>query len=205
MADRIGWPLGLRVLVALACATAAGCSAKPVQVANPEYEAWAAFGPGSYATMDGLMTTGGRQEAVRITRKLIYRDGGQAVVERAVTVLDGQGERQPSVTRCVQAARIDPADDPRTHPGCKAVDLGREQVNVAGRDIPCQVRQLALCGRCSEFVPASGNLSAREAVSPEIPGGIAWIHIEAKAEDRSFEMTARVVDYKALAGGKESW
>ena len=193
----------LRVLLA-PCVTGllAGCG-QPTMVANPDYEAWARFAPGSYVTFEGTQRTGDTQQALRVTEKLVWKDAGKVVLERTIRLLDETKEGQPRAVSRVEAARIDPHDDPRTHPGATVRVVGSESVEVCGRTYECEVRELEVHARFDGFVEAMEDIRARASVHPGIPGRFAKIHLQAKTADHEFELSGRAVGLKAVLAGED--
>ena len=161
-------------------------------VPNPDYAAWAHFEPGSYVTFEGEQRVGDEVQPIRITEKLIAKDAEYVLLER--TTGDGSG---PAVPR-VEKARIDPAEDPRTHPNAVIRDLGMEDVEVAGQIFHCPVRELELHAETEGFITNVQDMYGRAAVSPDMPGRFVKVFLRTKTPHHESEMTGQIVDFLAI-------
>ncbi|MHC4985845.1 MAG: hypothetical protein ACYTFO_06790, partial [Planctomycetota bacterium] len=126
----------------------AGCG-ELFTVPNPDYAAWVGFEPGSYVTFEGEQTIGTQTRSIRITEELVTKNKDYIILERTTELAGDTGDATP--VRRVESARIDPAEDPRTHPNAEIRDVGTETIEVAGEVFNCSVRELELHAKTVGF------------------------------------------------------
>ncbi len=189
----------LMCTVALTC----GCGDPHAHrvVANPDYDAWAAFAPGSYITFEGIQKTDEQAKRIRITEKLLDRDAGKIVLVRTVKFLDS--EEKPVARKRIVWAKIAPEDDPRTHPAALLATTGKERVTIGGKTLTCEVRDLKLHAKITGMMATMEDIQARTCVTPMVPGRLVKIHMKTRTPHHDFEITATAVEYKAVPAGKE--
>jgi hypothetical protein len=182
---------------------AGGCETSPVTVANPDYLAWAKFAPGSSVTFEGIQKTNESKQSLRVTEKLLARYPEKVVLERTTLLLNGDADTKPRVVRRVERAEIHPADHPRTHPDAKITEAGTESLQIAGKTFVCRVINFDVHAKNEGFMKTASDLHSRACLNPDIPGGLAKVHLTAKAKHHSFEIDSRAVDFKVAAEREE--
>ena len=165
-------------------------------VPNPDYAAWVDFEPGSYVTFEGEQLIGTQTRAIRITEELVTKNKDYVILERTTEVVGQAGDAMP--VRRVESARIDPAEDPRTHPGAVIRDLGTETIEVAGQTFDCPVRELELHARAEGFIDNAEDMMGRAAVHPDMPGRFVKVFVQARTPHHKFEMSGQIVDFRAI-------
>jgi hypothetical protein len=141
-------------------------------VANPEYQSWSRFKPGTVTKMETRSVSNGREIRSEITNKLLEVTPQKLVIE-TTTVLDASGQKMqsPTVTRDVPAemdealvARSDPARNPD-------IKQSEETRSVNGKDYVCKV--------LTHTTENNGMKSvSRTWHSPDVPGGIVGSHVK---------------------------
>ena len=195
----IRYGLLLALLAVAVAGVAGGCKKPDVRVRNPDYVAWAAFAPGSYVTFQGVQKTSKGEQSLRMTDKLLSKDDEKVILERTITLLGDKGGRKPQVRRRAEFAQIDPADHPVTHPSAKLKVLGKEDVEVAGKTIRCEIREVRVRTKLDDLVRAEQDMTIRVHRSEVIPGAMARVVLRTKTDEHTSEVTGRVVEYKAVA------
>jgi len=190
--SRTHWTI---LLTGLAGLVLTGCG-ELFTVPNPDYAAWVDFEPGSYVTFEGEQTVGTQVRAVRITEKLVTKNQDYVILERTTDVVGQAGDTTP--VRRVESARIDPAEDPRTHPGAVIRDVGRETIEVAGTTFDCPVRELELHARTEGFVDSAEDMIGRAAVHPDMPGRFVRVSLQAQTPHHKSEISGQIVDFRAI-------
>jgi len=151
-----------------AAGTATPGTAPAEMVANPAYQAWAKYKPGSRVVMGMVMSMGGPQAMnVEMTQTLVEALPDKVVVESAA-VLEIMGNRQPQPAQRQEIAAQVPKGQEYLPTGLegKASEAGTEQVTVDGKAYACRVIQVE--GRQGPQTVA-GKLYRTD----EIPGGLA--------------------------------
>ena len=187
-----------QVLLLLVGCFAAGCQTGPVMVANPDYEAWQAFKPGSYVVFDGTHTAEAETRRLRLTRTLVSKDGQGVVLEQRVELWSGGQAESNRAARRAHPARIDREGHYRTHPASRILDRGEEDVATGRRELRCRVEDLELTAKYEGFVGTTEQLRARMWSNPSVPGGLVKVDMTARTKTHESKVTGRVVDYKAL-------
>ena len=180
------------VSVVALLALLAGC-----RVTNPDYAAWVRFEPGSYVIFEGERKIGDDVQPVRITEELIAKDAEHIYLKRT-TGPAGDAGGEPRVAMRVEKARIDPIEDPRTHPKAMIRTLSTEDVEVAGRVFHCPVRELELHAQTEGFIGNVADIVGRAAVHPDMPGRFVKVKFRARTAHHEFEMWGRIVDFRAI-------
>lgn len=188
--------------VLMAAVAAGGCNpgGGETLVPNPTYKAWASFEPGSSATLESARKTGGKDQKVRVTQRLVEKMPDHVSVERTIEVLGETPAKPPVVTCKVEPAMIDPADNPRTRPEAKVKELGSEQITVKGRVLPCRISEVQIHVEYGEPLPSKEDLVLRTSVNPEVPGGTVRIYLLRKSSSHDLELNGVVVDYNVVKG-----
>lgn len=187
-----------QVLLLVVGCLAAGCQQGPAMVANPDYEAWQAFEPGSYVVFDGTHTAGTEVRKLRLTRTLVSRDDEGVVLEQRVQVWRGGKAESNQAVRRAHPAKIDREGHYRTHPASRILDRGAEAIVMGRRELRCRVEDLELTAEYEGFVGTTEELRARAWSSPSVPGGLVKVDMTAKTKTHESKVTGQVVDYRAL-------
>lgn len=186
------------LLLSAVAGLATGCaSSSPGLVANPVYQAWAGFEPGSTVTLKGTRKVGEDCRNVLLTNRLVEVTAQQVVLERTVKGLDV--DTQPAtVTRKVEPARIDPADSPRTNPQGRVRNLPDETIQVKDKALLCKGTEVRIHATFEGFVPTTEDVHLQTWVNPEVPGGTAKIFLVRKSATHDLELSAQAVDFQAV-------
>ena len=187
-----------QVLLLMVGCLAAGCQQGPAMVANPDYEAWQAFEPGSYVVFDGTHTDETETRKLRLTRTLVSKDDEGVVLEQRVEVWSGGQAESNRAARRAHPARIDREGHYRTHPASRILDRGEEDVATSGRELRCRVEDLELKAVYEGFVGTTEELRARAWSNSSVPGGLVKVEMAAKTKTHESHVKGQVVDYKAL-------
>jgi hypothetical protein len=166
-------------------------------VANPTYQAWSAFEPGSTVTLKGTRKVGQDSRNVLITNRLLEVTAQQVVLERSIKDLDGNSQ-PPAVTRKVEPARIEPADNPRTNPQATTKDLPEQTIEVKGKVLHCKGTDVEIHAKFEGPLPTAEDVHLQTWVHPDVPGGTARIILVRKSVSHGLEVSAQVVDFQAL-------
>jgi hypothetical protein len=189
-------PAGL--LVSAVAGLAGGCgSGPPGTVANPTYQAWAAFEPGSTVSLKGTRTVGQECRNVLITNRLVEVSAQQVVLERTVKGLDGNSQ-PPTITRKVEPARIDAEDNPRTNPQAHVTDLAEETIQIKDEAFHCKGTQVEIHAEFGGPLPTAEDVHLQTWVHPDVPGGTVKMFLVRKSVSHDLEVSAQAVDFKAL-------
>lgn len=186
------------LLLLVLAGLASGCeSASPKLVANPTYQAWAGFEPGSKVTFKGTRKVGQDTQNVLFTQRLLEATAQQVVLERSVDVLDGNTQ-SPTITRKAEPARIEPADNPRTNPQAQLKHLDDERIQVKGETLQCKGQEVVVHAEFGGPLPTTEDVLLRTWVHPDIPGGTVKIFLVRKSASHDLEVSAQAVDFLAL-------
>ncbi len=186
------------LLLATLTALATGCaSVSSGLVANPTYQAWAGFEPGASVTFQGTRKVGRDSERVLFTQRLLEVTPQRIVLERSMEVLDGKGQ-PPALTRKVEPARIEPADNPRTNPQARVKDLNGDTFRIKGKTFECKGKEVAIHAEFGGPLPTSEDVLLRTWVHPDIPGGTVKIFLVRKSTSHDLEVAAQAIDFQAV-------
>ena len=166
-------------------------------VANPTYQAWAGFEPGSSVTFQGTRKVGQESQKVLFTQRLLEVNPRQIVLERTVEVLDGKAQ-PPEVIRKVEPARIAPTDNPRTNPQARVKNLDDDTFLVKGRTFQCKGKEVAVHAEFGGPLPTSEDVQLRTWVHPDVPGGTVKIFMVRKSPSHDLEVAVQAIDFQAL-------
>lgn len=165
------------------------------KTANPDFTRWAAFAPGSYVVFDGYQEIDGVREPSRMKATLVAKDADHMTVERVFEPL-GAAKNQPPLNRLFYVtATIKPAEHPLTHPHAKIRDLAAEEIDVVGRRLACQGRDVQAAASFAEW---GSDVRATIYSHPEVPGGTVKIDLRTHMEGRPVVFAGRVVEMKGL-------
>ena len=160
------------------------------EVANPDYTRWAGFAVGSYVVFEGYQEIDGVREPMRMKATLVARDAHRLTVERTFEAMGGAKSQPPLNRHFYVSATIRPEEHPLTHPQASVVDLPAKTVEVAGRSLPCQGREV----RARATFPEWGtNVAAILYGHPGVPGGMVSIGLRTYMQGKSAAFAARVV------------
>lgn len=186
------------LLLSAVAGLAGGCASGPAgTVANPTYQAWADFEPGSTVTLKGTRTVGADCRNVLITNRLVAVTPQQVVLERTVKGQDGNSQ-PPTVTRKVEPARIAPEDNLRTNPQAQVKDLAEETIQIKDKAYTCKGAQLEIHAEFGGPLPTAEAVHLQTWVHPDIPGGTAKIFLVRKSASHDLAVSAQAVDFQAL-------
>ncbi len=136
------------------------------EVANPEYQGWAACKVGASATTETATVSGGTTTTVKSTTKLVELTDAKAVLEMTMSMKMGDKDTElPATKRDVPAtvAKVEPpADAPKTAP--KPAE-GDEEVAFGDQKIACH---------WIETVTETGGMKSTSKTwrSKSVPGGL---------------------------------
>jgi hypothetical protein len=187
-------PIGARVTVATLAGwmvLTVGC-AGPARVANPDYQGWASFQPGSSITFEGHQSVDGQRKRLRITEKLLSKDKSRVVLERAYEFLEDDVRQPPVVETAIEPARIHPGDHPVTHPHARIEHVPDEELGVAGRTVLCRVMRVEVAADARGWWD---RMEAAVYLNESVPGGVARVLLRSETPDEHFELAADAVDF----------
>lgn len=186
------------LLLGVLAGLATGCeSVSPSLVANPTYQAWAAFEPGSSVTFKGTRKVGQDLQNVMFTQRLVEITAQKVVLERSMEVLDGNSQ-PATIVRKVEPARIQPADNPRTNPQAQVKELADERIEVKGQTFQCKGKEVVVHAEFGGPLPTTEDVQLRTWPHPDIPGGTVKVFLARKSASHEMEIAAQVIDYHAL-------
>jgi pimeloyl-ACP methyl ester carboxylesterase len=169
-------------------------------IRNPDYDRWAGFAPGSWATFQGWQVLDGKRQAVRMTARLVSRHEDKVVIERTYVSLD-VGQKEPSrVQTFVAGATILPSEHPLTCPGAKVTNLPSERLTIGGKVLDCEVRTIQARGQFPEW---GSNVACRMYGNRSVPGGAVKVLLRSHKGAEPFEFEAQLVAY-GIAKGRAS-
>ena len=160
------------------------------EVANPDYTRWAGFAVGSYVVFDGYQEIDGVREPMRMKATLVAKDAHRLTVERTFEAMGGAKSQPPLNRHFYVSATIRPEEHPLTHPQASVVDLPGKTVEVAGRSLPCQGREVRVRATFAEW---GTNVAAILYSHPDVPGGMVSVGLRTYMEGKSAAFAARVV------------
>jgi len=160
------------------------------QVANPDFTRWAGFGVGSYVVFDGYQEIDGVREPMRMKATLVAKDAHRLTVERTFEAMGGAKSQPPLNRHFYVSATIKPEEHPLTHPQASVVDLPGKTVEVDGRGLPCQGREVRVRATFAEW---GTNVAAILYSHPDVPGGMVSVGLRTYMEGKSAAFAARVV------------
>jgi hypothetical protein len=161
------------------------------EVSNPDFTRWAAFAPGSYVVFEGYQEIDGVREPMRLKATLIAKDADRLVVERVFEPLGAAMSQLLLSRRFFVAATIKSAEHPFTHPQAKIRDLAPEEIDVAGRRLVCQGREVQAAAAFAEW---GSDVQATVYSHPEVPGGSVKIDLRTHMDGRPAAFAGRVVE-----------
>ena len=161
------------------------------EVPNPDFTRWAAFAPGSYVVFEGYQEIDGVREPIRLKATLVAKEADRLTVERVFEPLGAATSQPPLNRRFFVAATIKPAEHPLTHPQAKIRDLAAEEIDVAGRRLACQGREVQAA---AGFVEWGSDVQATVYSNSEVPGGSVKIDLRTHMEGRPAAFAGRVVE-----------
>jgi pimeloyl-ACP methyl ester carboxylesterase len=164
------------------------------KVRNPDYERWASFAPGSWATLEGYQLVNGVKQPIRMMAKLVSRHEDRLVVERTYVPLGGAQKDPARVQQFLVEAMIDPGDHPLTSPTAKIAEGPAETITVTGKKLTCRVRTVQAAGDFPEY---GRGVWATLCQNDTIPGGMARIWLKSNKGNQPFEFRGQVVAYGA--------
>ena len=187
--------LTFAMMAAVVCLS--GCGALKI-VANPDYEAWAGFGVGSYVTFEGTEIVGRGEQKQRVTEKLVSLNEQEAELELTVTYIDDEGnESEPGVVKRRVPAEIFATQDPSTHPDSDVDVVGTEVIEVGGEALECTVIEVNLD---TQFLMLGQKLNARICANDKIPGGKVKVTQATITPDRYYQSDRQVVEWESVVG-----
>jgi len=161
------------------------------EVLNPDFTRWAAFTPGSYVVFEGYQEIDGVREPMRLKATLVAKDADRLLVERVFEPLGAAMNQLLVSRRFFVSATIKPAEHPFTHPQAKVRDLAAEEIDVAGRRLACQGREVQAAAAFAEW---GSDVLATVYSHPEVPGGSVRIDLRTHMEGRPAAFAGRVVE-----------
>lgn len=160
-------------------------------VANPDFTRWAGFPVGSYVVYEGYQEIDGVREPLRMKATLVAKDAYRLTVERTFEVLDAAKSQPPLNRYFYVSATIEPEAHPMTHPKASLVDLPAKTMEVGGRALECQGREV----RAEAMFPEWGtNVAANVYSHAEIPGGMVSVGLRTHMQGKSVAFAGRVVE-----------
>ena len=168
---------------------AAAPFASAQMVANPAYENWSQFEPGSYSTAEVTTDMGGSDMKITMTRTLSALDDEKAVVETKITMnMGGQDVEQPAQSEEIPAEVTPEEADQYENPE-GLVEEGEETLTIDGQEI--ETRWMKVVNQ------QDGNKTTQKVwLSDDIPG--TMVKMEGTMEGQmSSENSMIVVDFEA--------
>lgn len=164
------------------------------KVRNPDYERWAAFGPGASTTFEGYQIENGVKQPLRMTAKLVSKHEDRLIVERTYVPI-GAGHGDPSrVQTFVCDAMVHPAEHPLSSPTAKISERPAETLMIAGKAVKCRVRTVQAAGDFPEY---GRGVSATLWQNESLPGGMARVWLRSNKGNQPFEFRGDVVSFSA--------
>lgn len=161
-----------------------------VQVANPDYERWAAFQPGSWTLIEGFQIQGEQREPIRIREALVSREPDKLMLERTFVLANQEETTAPMHRLFVVMARIEPDEHPFTAADSTVTEGPDEQLlSIGDQTYACRVRTLRAKGAYEEWGTAP---TATVYTNPEVPGGIVRIDLITRTEGREARYLGQV-------------
>lgn len=161
------------------------------EVPNPDFTRWAAFAVGSYVVFEGYQEIDGVREPMRLKATLVAKEADRLTVERAFEPLGAAKNQLLLSRRFYVAATAKPAEHPFTHPQATVRDLAAEDIDVAGRRLACQGREVRAADSFAEW---GSDVQATVYSHPEVPGGTVKIDLRTHMEGRPVAFAGRVVE-----------
>lgn len=171
---------------------AAATPAASGMVANPLYERWAGFAPGSWVLLEGQQVTNGVAHPIRIRTTLISKTPYQIVLYREQFDSSGQLESSVFPQTVFASSEIEPADGPMTHPACQSTKLPDAKLNVGQQVFDCKVLSISVP---ADFRDWGSQPKATVYSNAAIPGEIVQVDLHTRLGDRTVEIAAKVSDY----------
>ncbi len=162
------------------------------KVGNPDYRRWARFAPGSFVVLEGYQTVNGVQTPIRLKSTLVSRDRHAVSVERVFQQAKGSHAGTLVPRRLFVTAAIDPNSHPMTHPASQIQETGSESFTIKNRKFMCEGKSVKTT---TEFPNWGKYVNGSVYTTPELPGGIAKIHITMQLNGQSVEFAVHAVDF----------
>lgn len=151
------WTAGLALIISAGVARAEEPTT-PVQMDNPQYQAWASYGVGSSETLEGQVDGGnGQKITMESTQALKQKSDDQVTLEITVTMeMMGQKHTMPPKEQVIKA-QIEKEE---------IEQVGEEEVAAAGKTFACKIYE----GHSTNG--KSSDSKVKIWFSEEVPGGI---------------------------------
>lgn len=162
------------------------------KVRNPDYDRWADFAPGAWASFEGVQVEKGVKQPIRITAKLVSKHEDKLVIERTYESLDGDHEAPLRVQTFVAMSEIDPQDQPLTHPDSKITRLRSERITIGEETMVCQGKTVDARG---EFPQWGRDIRGELYTNNSVPGGLVKLTIQFKQDGRPYKFDGQLVDF----------
>ncbi len=191
--DTVKAPFVQAVVAPLVVTRAVPIAAAAAQdlVANPDYQRWASFAPGSWTEWRGYQVVAGIRTPLAIRATLVECNEHRLVVEREFRTEGGVSVNTPLSRRFVVAAQIDPCEHPATAPQRHQRDLPPETLTVGGQALTCEGRQIQAAG---EFPEWGSDIDAILYSSTDIPGGSARLDVSLTLSGKPARFVGQVVE-----------
>jgi pimeloyl-ACP methyl ester carboxylesterase len=162
--------------------------------ANPDFQRWANFEPGSWVVMEGRQTINGVTKPLRMKVTLMRKSKHQVVFRRTPLEIEGKLFDSPLAQTIYASARIEPQEHPATHPDARIRSLGTETVQIGSRRLRCSVNQISAPG---SFADWGDHPEVTVYSSREVPCGIVKVDIKTQVDNQTVEVHGKVVDFYA--------
>lgn len=171
-----------------------GCAPPPDIVANPDYQAWVHFPPGTNVRFEGIQTIGEDSRPIIITEKLMSKDADRIILERVIERQDNGSEAQTSLW--VERAEVAAMHHPLTHPKAIIRPQEAETIDVGDRPFACEVVELKLKAPIQGFFEASEDVEGRLWQHADVPGRVVKVDLQAVAETYEYRLQGQVVSFE---------
>jgi hypothetical protein len=161
------------------------------KVANPDYERWAHYEPGTWTRHAAELEHDGQRIPFELRAELIFKSDVALLVERdpdlRSAAVDAELPRHLFVT-----AKIDPKNNPVTDPNAVITSQGEETLRVGGRSITCEVITVRATGRSLVW---GEDVTATVHRSDEVPGAIVKLEVETTVDGRRLRYEGMLEDF----------
>ncbi len=161
-------------------------------VANPDFERWARYAPGTWVTHEVEQATKGESARLRVKTTLARKSASVLVLKREQ--FDATGARRPGALDQViyESAQIHPEEQPLTHPQSTIREQSRATVFAAGQSFDCRVFQGGAPGTFSAW---GTDPDAAVHINERIPGGIVKLRIKTSLNGQPLTLSAELSEY----------
>ncbi|MGB0716021.1 MAG: T6SS effector phospholipase Tle3 domain-containing protein [Phycisphaerae bacterium] len=162
-------------------------------VANPDFDRWLAFSPGSWFRVLGSQSADGKREDVQITEKLVMKSEERLYIERTFEFAMRDGVPACVINRgFFEWRQIRGIDHPLTHPSAETVALDDMSYTIQGLSLRCEGMTIKAN---ADFADWGDNTRMSVFYSDQIPGGLVKIDISAGVDGKADTFGGRLVAF----------